>query len=124
MNLGIVGSHSNISMAPTRSYSSIEEDYEEDYFVTSTPPRIPPRVYGCRSEPTASHVCSVGPIQLELFRGFTAVPGMRSVGARCTLTKQCEVPRDTIFVIHLFVDVSGSMDGTLSDSRTTRLDII
>lgn len=122
--LGTVGEdelHPTMGLTPAFRYTTWEEHEKEAATTTSQPL---PTVYGVRSEPIATIVKQCGDFNVELYKGFTAVPEMHHIGARITYAKRQTIPRDRVFVIHLFVDVSGSMDTVLDGSDATRLEII
>lgn len=77
----------------------------------------PVRVYGQtlgvdELESAIHTVDEDGPLRVEVYQGQIGETHQR-ISGRLTWNGHPEIPRDTCFVIHLFVDVSGSMDCSL-----------
>lgn len=86
--------------------------------------KSPVRVYGVPMNPTPDIALNLEPFQLELFKGFTGKTDTLVLGGRITWTRPQMVPRDRVYCLHLFVDVSGSMGSHLTGSMKTRSNII
>jgi hypothetical protein len=82
------------------------------------------RVYGAPMEPNPDRKVDIGAFQLEMYQGYTGKEGIRAMGGRLTWNRPQAVPRDRVYCIHLFVDVSGSMGSRLRASMRTRSNII
>ena len=64
-----------------------------------------------------------GPFKVELFQGFRGETSTKIAG-KITWNKPIEINRDITYRIHLFIDVSGSMETCLSNSSESKIDII
>lgn len=64
-----------------------------------------------------------GPLKVEFFQGFRGETSTNIAG-NITWNKPIEINRDITYRIHLFIDVSGSMDSRLSSSSESRIHII
>jgi hypothetical protein len=82
------------------------------------------RVRGEPMVPESDVDKSIGPFTLSLFRGFTGKVGETVVGGRLLWRETPDIPRDKVFVIHMFIDVSGSMCTPLWNGSKSRSTII
>lgn len=82
------------------------------------------RVYGAKMNPRMDSVVDKDMFRIEYSRGFCGIPGKKRIGGRITMNIEPQIPKDKTFVIHLFVDVSGSMSGSIGISHKSRIDIV
>lgn len=64
-----------------------------------------------------------GPFKVELFQGFRGEISTKIAG-KITWNKPIVINREITYRIHLFIDVSGSMDTCLCNSRESKINII
>lgn len=119
LTLTPVNSHRSNRCMPT--YHALDESDEEEY------PEREVKVYGDVIEfvkPDIEHTMRYVPYTIQLFKGFTGKCDKQRIAGRVVCNRQPTIPRDRVFTIHLFVDVSGSMGCSLYNSQKSRSQII
>ena len=80
--------------------------------------------YGCKMTPRVDFTMDDDIFRIECARGFCGKAGKMRVGGRITMKREPQIPRDKTFVIHLFIDVSGSMSSSIGSSYKSRIQIV